>query len=208
MVDPEGLTDYNVDVKGYCQKIDYSIFSKEFWKSDNGKDRLIASNGAILDKIDKGILDNKVTVKYDNNYEHDGHYVKTDNDYQALKLYRFLSINTGVEWSHLGGLNGEDKNVNYISTTHDNLTEKTGSHILSTMIQNNDYVKIIEHSHLFGEPPSGFRKGEMLDPGNKVEGDKALSLYLKANLNYNVTQKVFDVKHRKDIPYNEKSKFK
>jgi RHS repeat-associated protein len=152
-VDPTGMTDFEIDNKGYIYRK-----AEGFWKSiktfftgdKTTEDYLYVKGSNTKMKFEKGILDQikpkSVTINKGKQNEQtiEGHMLSIDNAVTANEMYNFVRDNTDVEWSFI---TYNDNKNNILSTSHKNGEEYTQNALLSEILNLGFNLQKASHSH-------------------------------------------------------------
>jgi RHS repeat-associated protein len=193
MVDPEGLTDYNVTSDGHVNKAHPTWDAvKKFFGGKDKDDKLIA-----VDNKNKTLVMPAGSIGEINKLENDkGEYFNVSNDKVAGTVHEFLSENTGAEFSRTE-YNNSKETGNVISTSYKANEESVGSLIANKLLSDGLNVTRLTHSHPGGGPPSGYVPGQM------DSGDRDLVNYMnKYHPENSINYRVYDVPKRRYIYYN------
>lgn len=185
-IDPDGMAmdDYTVDKQGKIT-LDTKTsddFDRLFAK---GADCKIDQNNYI--QVDKGILD-KMYSQYQPHDKIVYDILKIRGDVIASSVFKFLAINTDVEWSQqMVGVAG-DRGLNYLTTSRLHGKEFGLSHLYGTQLKSYNY-RSGKHSH----PGGGC---------NPSQGDVDVANYIN-ELHPSATFFIFNTLDKKEHQYNK-----
>ena len=158
LIDPNGLTDYNVNSNGDIYvKPDKEIETEYGFTIKIYSDKLPESKPGESDSFfavdDKGnatgasytVEDGVQKTAFDGNGFH-ADKLTVSNNKDGKGLFEFMADNTKVEWSQFKLDNGS----NILSSSHDEYTELSAPSIAQSIVQNGGTIKEYTHSHPLG----------------------------------------------------------
>ena len=161
-IDPNGLTDYEINSKGEVVKTIENKKADNFYMLDNDGNRLEdksitfdygtieshrSQSGTYQKRNDDGTTSEEVTMI---------DIFKVRGDENGTKLFEFFADNTNAEWSQAKtGIEG-DKGLNFLTTGHIEYTEPGMSALINGQLAGGYTLREFNHNHPGGTAvPSG-----------------------------------------------------
>ncbi|MCH6202198.1 hypothetical protein MMU07_21655, partial [Aquiflexum sp. LQ15W] len=213
-IDPDGLTDYEINSKGEVVKTIENKKADNFYMVDNDGNRIEdqsisfdygtveshrSQSGTYQKRNADGTRSEEVTTI---------DIFKVRGDDNGTQLFEFLADNTSVEWSQAKtGIEG-DKGLNFLTTGHVEYTEPGIAALINGQLSEGYTIRELNHNHPGGTAiPSGL-PGLTGSLGGDVPFAKAVTEWYKIaypNRSNSPTYKIY-VTGKGYIPYSKDSK--